>query len=230
MEVYFDNSATTRVSDRVLDIVVKTMREDYGNPSAKHRMGVKAERYVKEAAAKIAKTLKVQEKEILFTSGGLANQLLKLFGAQPAGWYGDSAHATAIIILLRLWEFGSAMVIFLSALRDIPREYHEAAKVDGCGSIRGFFAITLPLLKDVIFLNLILQTISALQEFNAPYMITGGGPMGSTTTVGMVIYDEMFRYHNAGYANAVSWTLFVTITAVVLLLFKVTGRIRKEHP
>ena len=61
-------------------------------------------------------------------------------------------------------------------------------------------------------------------------MITGGGPMGSTTTVGMVIYDEMFRYHNAGYANAVSWTLFVTITAVVLLLFKVTGRIRKEHP
>lgn len=168
--------------------------------------------------------------QFLFTSGGLANQLLKLFGAQPAGWYGDSAHATAIIILLRLWEFGSAMVIFLSALRDIPREYHEAAKVDGCGSIRGFFAITLPLLKDVIFLNLILQTISALQEFNAPYMITGGGPMGSTTTVGMVIYDEMFRYHNAGYANAVSWTLFVTITAVVLLLFKVTGRIRKEQP
>ena len=84
MEVYFDNSATTRVSDRVLDIVVKTMREDYGNPSAKHRMGVRAERYVKEAAAKIAKTLKVQEKEILFTSGGTESDNLALIGCALA--------------------------------------------------------------------------------------------------------------------------------------------------
>ena len=84
MEAYFDNSATTRVSDRVLDIVVKTMREDYGNPSAKHRMGVKAERYVKEAAAKIAKTLKVQEKEILFTSGGTESDNLALIGCALA--------------------------------------------------------------------------------------------------------------------------------------------------
>ena len=86
MEAYFDNSATTRVSDRVLDIVVKTMREDYGNPSAKHRMGVRAERYVKEAAAKIAKTLKVQEKEILFTSGATEASNLALRGI--AGSYG----------------------------------------------------------------------------------------------------------------------------------------------
>ena len=84
MEAYFDNSATTRVSDRVLDIVVKTMREDYGNPSAKHRMGVRAERYVKEAAAKIAKTLKVQEKEILFTSGGTESDNLALIGCALA--------------------------------------------------------------------------------------------------------------------------------------------------
>ena len=70
MAVYFDNSATTKVSERVMQLVVKTMREDYGNPSAKHRMGVDAERYVKEAAGKIAKTLKCSPKEIIFTSGG----------------------------------------------------------------------------------------------------------------------------------------------------------------
>lgn len=167
--------------------------------------------------------------QFLFTSDGLMNQLLGLAGIESVGWYGNSNGAMAIIILLRLWEFGSAMIIFLNALRDIPREYYEAAKVDGCGKIRSFFVITVPLLKNVIFLNLILQLISAMQEFNAPYMITGGGPMKSTYTVGMLIYDEMFRYHNAGYANAVSWTLFMLITAAVILLFALTGRHKEER-
>ncbi len=167
--------------------------------------------------------------QFLFTSNGLANQLFGLIGIEPIGWYGDSNGAMAIIILLRLWEFGSAMIIFLNALRDIPREYYEAAKVDGCGKVRSFFSITLPLLKNVIFLNLILQLISAMQEFNAPYMITGGGPMKSTYTIGMLIYDEMFRYRNAGYANAVSWVLFMLITAAVILLFALTGRNREER-
>lgn len=152
--------------------------------------------------------------QFLFTSDGLANQLMELIGLEPTGWYGDSAHAMGIIVLLRLWEFGSAMIIFLNALRDIPKEYYEAAKVDGCGSIRSFFAITLPLLKNVIFLNLILQVIAAVQEFNAPYMITGGGPLKSTYTLGMLIYDEMFRYHNIGYANALSWVMFLIITII----------------
>lgn len=158
--------------------------------------------------------------QFLFTGDGLVNQFLEIIGVGAVGWYGDTDGSLAIIILLRLWEFGSAMVIFLNALREIPPEYYEAAKVDGCGKVRAFFSITLPLLKDVIFLNLILQLISAMQEFNAPYMITGGGPMKSTYTIGMLIYDEMFKYHNTGYANAVSWVLFVIITAFVLLLFR----------
>ena len=84
MEIYFDNSATTRVSDRVMRIVEKTMREDYGNPSAKHRMGVNAERYVRDAAEKIAKTMKVSAKEILFTSGGTESDNLALIGCALA--------------------------------------------------------------------------------------------------------------------------------------------------
>ena len=133
-----------------------------------------------------------------------------------------------IIILLRLWEFGSTMVIFLNALRDIPKEYYEAARVDGCGRIRGFFAITLPLLKNVFFLNLILQIIAAMQEFNAPYMITGGGPLKSTYTLGMLVYDEMFSYHNMGYANAISWVMFVIIALIVGIMTAVTKRGRAE--
>ena len=84
MEAYFDNSATTRVFDSVRDVVVKVMTEDYGNPSAKHRKGMEAERYVRQAAADIAKTLKVKDKEILFTSGGTESNNMALIGTAMA--------------------------------------------------------------------------------------------------------------------------------------------------
>ena len=166
--------------------------------------------------------------QYLFTSDGLADQLLGLAGLPHISWYGDGRYALWMIILLRLWEFGSAMILFLNALRDIPEEYYEAAKVDGCGSIRAFFTITLPLLRNVIFLNLILQTIAAMQEFSAPYMITGGGPMKSTETVGMLIYNEMFRFGDISMANAVSWGLFMLIASAVIILFRLTGGMKEE--
>ena len=84
MEVYFDNSATTRVLDEVKDLTVKLMTEDYGNPSARHRKGMEAEQYVKNAASQIAKTLKVKEKEILFTSGGTESNNMALIGTALA--------------------------------------------------------------------------------------------------------------------------------------------------
>ena len=168
--------------------------------------------------------------QYLFTRGGLVNQFLEIFGVSGVSWYGDQKLALFIIILLRLWEFGSTMIIFLTSIKEIPREYYEASKVDGCSSFRAFFSITLPLLKNTLFVNAVLQTISALQEFSAPYMITGGNPLKSTYTVGMLIYDEMFSYHNAGYANAVSWVLFVLTSVVVCIMFRITGHIRKELP
>ncbi|MDE6666553.1 MAG: sugar ABC transporter permease [Ruminococcus sp.] len=166
--------------------------------------------------------------QYLFTSDGLANQFLEIIGLSPVSWYGNPDYSIFIIILLRLWEFGSTMIIFMTALRDIPKEYYDAAKTDGCGKIRSFFLITLPLLKNVIFMNVVLQTITGLQEFNAPYMITEGGPLKSTYTVGMLIYDEMFSYYNAGYANAVSWVLFVLTAIVIFVMFRFTGRLRED--
>lgn len=166
--------------------------------------------------------------QYLFTRDGLANQFLVTLGLSPVSWYGDKKYALFIIILLRLWEFGSTMIIFMTALKNIPKEYYEASKIDGCGSIRSFFSITLPLIKNTVFINVILQTITALQEFNAPYMITEGNPMKSTYTVGMLIYDEMFSYNNAGYANAVSWVLFVLTAVIVGIMFRITGKNRSE--
>lgn len=166
--------------------------------------------------------------QFLFTSNGLVNQLLDAVGISPVSWYGEPAPAMGIIILLRLWEFGSTMVIFLAALRDIPKDYYEAARVDGCGRIRAFFKITLPLIRNVIFINLILQTVSAMQEFTAPYMITGGNPMESTYTLGMLIYDMLFHEWRTGQGYAVSLLLFCFIAAAVGIIFLISRKSREE--
>lgn len=166
--------------------------------------------------------------QFLFTSNGLVNQLLDAVGISPVSWYGEPAPAMGIIILLRLWEFGSTMVIFLAALRDIPKDYYEAARVDGCGRIRAFFRITLPLIRNVIFINLILQTVSAMQEFTAPYMITGGNPMESTYTLGMLIYDMLFHEWRTGQGYAVSLLLFCFIAAAVGIIFLISRKSREE--
>ena len=94
MEAYFDNSATTKVLDSVKDIVVKTMTEDYGNPAAKHRKGMEAEQYIRDARKIIADTMKVQEKEILFTSGGSESNNMALFGA---AWANQRAGSTSSV-------------------------------------------------------------------------------------------------------------------------------------
>ena len=115
--------------------------------------------------------------QYLFTSNGLACKPISRSCRSSARKAGDGGgnSALAMIILLRVWEFGSTMIIFLTRLRDIPSElYDKLQELDGCGAVKAFFCITLPQLKNAIFVNLVLQTIAAMQEFNAPYMITGG--------------------------------------------------------
>ena len=84
MEIYLDNSATTKVDDNVIELIEKVMREDYGNPSSKHMLGVNSEKYLREARERIAKTLKCSEKEILFTSGGTESNNMALIGIPSA--------------------------------------------------------------------------------------------------------------------------------------------------
>lgn len=156
----------------------------------------------------------------LFATNGLINQVIKLFGAKPILWFSSGAGAMFAISLLRIWEFGSAMVIFLAALRDIPQEYYEAAEMDGAGKIKTFFHITIPLLTPIIFFNLVMQMIQAFQEFNGPYMITAGGPLNKTYLFSMLIYDNSFKFFNMGYASAISWFLFLIIMLFTATVFK----------
>lgn len=158
--------------------------------------------------------------KFIFQSDGLVNQVIGVFGAQPVSWFGEQFPALITIVLLRVWEFGSTMVIFLAALKSLPQDVYEAAAVDGCTKIKRFIKITIPLLSPTIFFNFVMQLISAFQEFNAPYLITKGGPQFGTYLLPVYIYDMTFGKYKMGYASAMSWILFVIIMIFTALTFR----------
>jgi oligogalacturonide transport system permease protein len=156
----------------------------------------------------------------VFANDGLINQALDVIGIEGVNWLGEPGYAMATIVLLRLWQFGSAMVIFLAGLQAIPSDLHEAATLDGAKPWTIFRRITLPLLTPVIFFNFIMQVVQAFQEFNGPYVITGGGPLKSTYLLPLMIYEETFKYFDVGYASALSWFLFLIIALMTAIAFR----------
>ncbi|MBB3713573.1 oligogalacturonide transport system permease protein [Limimaricola variabilis] len=155
----------------------------------------------------------------IFATEGLVNMFLAQFGVEPINWFGDPTNALFTITLLRCWQFGSAMVIFLAALQSIDKSLYEAAAIDGASKLHSFVFITIPLITPVIFFNLIMQMVQAFQEFNGPYIITQGGPLKSTYLLPLYIYDEAFRRFDMGYASAIAWVLFVIIMILTLVAF-----------
>jgi oligogalacturonide transport system permease protein len=158
--------------------------------------------------------------KFIFSTEGLVNQVLGVINVAPISWFGQPTPALFTIALLRVWEFGSTMVIFLAALKEVPADLYEAASVDGSNKFRNFFNITIPIITPVIFFNFIMQLIHAFQEFNAPYLVTSGGPMKGTYLLPMLIYDHTFKYYNMGYASAMSWILFIIIMTFTLITFR----------
>ena len=157
---------------------------------------------------------------VIFMKDGMINHFIGLLGLGPVNWLTDAKLALITLSLLQVWQFGSAMVIFLAALKGIPAELYEAASIDGSGKWNQFLHITLPQFSSVVFFNLIMQSIQALQNFTSAFVITGGGPMKRTYIIGMKLYDDAFRFYKVGYACAESWILFLVILALTLLVFK----------
>ncbi|MGR7923096.1 carbohydrate ABC transporter permease [Zobellella denitrificans] len=156
----------------------------------------------------------------LFAVDGVLNQFIGLFGLDPVNWLGEPAFALFSVTLLRAWQFGSAMVIFLAALQNVPRSQYEAAMIDGASKWQMFTKVTVPLITPVIFFNFIMQTTQAFQEFTAPYVITGGGPLHSTYLFSLYIYDTAFKYFDMGYGSALAWVLFLVIAAFTAVTFR----------
>lgn len=157
--------------------------------------------------------------KFLFQSNGLINQILEVFNITGPNWLGDSRYSLFVISLLRVWQFGSPMVIFLAALKSVPVDLYEAASIDGAGKTRQFISVTIPLITPVIFYNLVTQLCQAFQEFNAPFIITGGGPLGSTTLISMLVYQNAFKTYQMGFASAISWLLFIIVMTLTVVSF-----------
>lgn len=155
----------------------------------------------------------------MFRDEGLINTLLGYFGVQGPTWLSDPDWAIWIICLLRVWQFGSAMVLFLAALKGVPEDLYEAATIDGAGKWKQFYKVTVPLITPVIFYNLITQLCTAFQEFNGPYIITNGGPRGSTTLIAMLVYNYGFKLNEMGMASALAWVMFLAVAVLTIVSF-----------
>lgn len=150
----------------------------------------------------------------MFRDHGVVNGILTTMHLPAVLWLSGQESALWVIILLRVWEFGAPMLLFLAALRDIPGELTDAATLDGAGGITRFFRITLPMISPVLFYNTMLAFCAAMQEFHAPFVITEGGPRGATTLLPLLLYRSAFTANEMGYACALAWVLFLISAAV----------------
>jgi len=157
----------------------------------------------------------------IFGNQGVVMSLLSVFGIeQKLSLLGNTKTALAVIILMGVWQFGSSMLIFLAALKQIPNSLYESARVDGAKSLRIFFKITIPMLTPTIFFNLILQIVNGFRVFTESYVITDGGPLNSTLSYVLYLYRRAFNYFDMGYSCALAWVLVAVISVFTVILFK----------
>ncbi|GIP14140.1 sugar ABC transporter permease [Paenibacillus macerans] len=157
----------------------------------------------------------------LFGNDGVAMALLALIGIeQKVSFVGNPATALGTIIALGVWQFGSSMLIFLAALKQIPASLYESAMIDGANRWVRFSKITLPMLTPVVLFNLILQVINGFRAFTESFIITQGGPMDSTLFYVLNLYRRAFTYFDMGYSSAMAWVLVLIIGIMTLLIFK----------
>ena len=157
---------------------------------------------------------------MLNPNGGLINLVLGWFGIEGPRWLLDPKYALWSLVMMSFWGWGRSMALYLGGMQSIPGELYEAASMDGAGSVRQFFKITLPLLSPTIFFNLVLSIIATFQSFTSAFVATNGGPLDSTLFLVLYIYRQAFEYFHMGYAAALAWVLFAIILVLTLLLLR----------
>lgn len=150
---------------------------------------------------------------------GPLNGLLVTLRIPPQPWLQSPNFAMTSLIVMAIWrDFGTAMIIYLAGLQDIPQDIYEAARLDGAKKVNIFMRITVPMLSSVTFYLMIILIVQTFQVFGAIYVMTGGGPLGSTETIVFQMYQTAFGYTEFGYAAAMSTVLFIAI-----LIFSIIG-------
>ena len=152
---------------------------------------------------------------------GLVNMLLKAVGIDGPAWLANPATSMPSIIAMGVWRnLGFAMIVFLAGMQAIPAVLYEAASIDGAGRWQAFRFVTLPMLRPTILFMTVITTIGYLQLFEEPFVMTGGGPLDSTLSVTMYMYQQGFTFFHQGYASAIAYVLFVIVAFVAFLQFK----------
>ena len=156
-----------------------------------------------------------------FNQNGTVNKVLADIGFAGPNWLGDVHLAMPIVILLGIWRnFGTAMLLFLAGLQAVPEDVQEAASIDGAGRIRRLWSITLPLLMPTTLLISVLLSVFYLQVFDEPYLLTNGGPLGSTQSIALYTYDQ-FGFGNFGVSSAASYVLLILVAVFSIVQFRV---------
>ncbi len=154
---------------------------------------------------------------------GIVNRFLAVFGIDPFPFFTSSKTALFSMIILSLWGLGGNMLIWIAGFNGISPSLYEAAELDGAGRIRKLVSITLPMMTPVIFYNLVMGVITALQAFGPAYLLTGGGPLDSTNFLALNIYNTAIGKLEMGYASAQAWFLFVVIITLTIVVFLTSG-------
>jgi len=155
---------------------------------------------------------------------GLANGFLGLVGIEGPAWLQDPAWAMPALIVMGLWNVGVNVIVFLAALNAVPRELHEAAALDGAGRVTRFRHVVWPALTPVTFYLAVVNAIGAFQVFTPTYLLTSGGPEGSTMTLALYTYQNAFALGRLGYASATALALVVGLIVLTAIQFRVVGR------
>jgi multiple sugar transport system permease protein len=155
---------------------------------------------------------------------GLLNAALRAIGVPKVLWLQDPSWAMPALITMSLWGIGGAMLIYLAGLQGVPQQLYEAAEIDGANYWHRFRHITIPMMSPVIFFNLLLGLIGALQTFTQGYIITNGGPQNSTLFYALYLYRRAFTDFKMGYAAALAWVLFAIVLVLSVLVFRYLGR------
>jgi multiple sugar transport system permease protein len=166
---------------------------------------------------------------LLSNPGGLVNQALGIVGIQGPSWLNDPAWMKNGVVLMMLWSIGGTVIIYFAALRNVPKELYEAAKIDGASGWQSFRRITFPMISGAVFFTLVINTIAALQLFAEVYAMFFGartGGSGSDAVLFYVIYvfRQAFEFFKLGYASALAWVLFVVIGLITLFQFRFARR------
>lgn len=169
-------------------------------------------------------------KTLLDWKYGSVNQILVSSGitSTPINWMGTTTTAPMVVAVLGAWMwFGNSFIVLMAGVQGIPKDYFEAAAIDGAGRWKVFGTITLPLLRPIMLYMFITSLIGGLQLFDLPFLMgtdgTAGNPSGSMQTAVMYLYKFGFETNQVGYASAIAYTLFIIILIVSLIQFKLLG-------